>query len=131
MKKVLLALTVTLLFGCDSMDKKATKTTTPAAAHTAADKTKKFEDEDISKSKPKAAASASSGQAEFGVMTCKGGSDDSRTLEIAAEGSGCKVDYTKAGGTQTVANAANDIGYCTQVRDRIKDKLEAAGFKCE
>ena len=43
---------------------------------------------------------------------------------------GCEIAYTKFGETQVVASAANDLSHCDEIYDRIRSKLEKAGFDC-
>lgn len=132
MKKIFLVFAVGILFGCSDAEKKAEapaagKKATPAAA--AAKKPpsgKGFADEDISKPKP-----AQTNAGEESTVSCQGMGDDLRTIAIAKEGGGCKVDYTKAGSTQTIASAAADFNYCQEKSDKVRVNLESAGFKCQ
>ena len=142
MKRLLLVITLGAFFSaCDTVPKKEdgkaadakvdAKAKVDKKADTKADKktTKKanFEDEDISKSKP----TAKTESAAMGKITCVSGTD-SRELEMtAADGKACVLNYTKQGNTQEVASGVADTNHCNEVRDRIKGKLEAAGFKCE
>ncbi|MDZ4662110.1 MAG: hypothetical protein SGJ18_10890 [Pseudomonadota bacterium] len=130
MKKILLLIAVSLAFGCSSEDKKteppatATKATPAPAKKSMAGKG--FADEDISKLKP-----GQPGSVSESTVSCKGTGDDVRTIEVAKEGTGCKVDYTRSGSTQTIATAATDFNYCDEKRDKVRANLEGAGFKCE
>lgn len=142
MKRLLLAITLGAFFSaCESAPKKEgnkaadTKVETKAKTDKKADakaekkpaKKANFEDEDISKSNP----TAKTESAAMGKITCVSGTD-SRDLEMtAADGKACVLNYTKQGNTQEVASGVADTNHCNEVRDRIKGKLEAAGFKCE
>lgn len=61
---------------------------------------------------------------------CSSGNDE-RVLSIAAVDTGCKLDYTKAGSTSTLATQKNGQTKCEEVRDAVKAKLEGAGYKCD
>lgn len=60
---------------------------------------------------------------------CVSGSDE-RVLAISTVDSGCKLDYTKAGATSTLATQKNGQTKCEEVRDSVQAKLEGAGYKC-
>ncbi len=132
MKKILLLITASLVFGCAAEEKKAAAPAdakaTPAAAAATAKKGKGFPDEDISKMKPRAASSPAG---EESTVSCKGSGDDVRTIAVVKADTGCKVDYTKSGNTQTIATAANDFSYCQEKSDKVRSNLEGSGFKCE
>jgi len=63
-------------------------------------------------------------------MTCKNGSDE-RTLTLTTANGGCELNYTKFGTPQQVATSGNGKEYCETVREKIKTKLEGAGFTCQ
>ena len=57
---------------------------------------------------------------------------DTRTLELVTpESGGCAVRYTKFNNTNVAARAMNDMNYCEETYDRIKSRLEDAGFSCD
>ncbi len=136
MKNILLLLAMSLAFGCASEDKKAAEPAKDAKAATgkaaagkasaSMKKTPGFADEDISKLKP-----GQPGTGDESTISCKGSGDDVRTIAVAKDGGGCKVEYTKSGSTQTIATAAADFGYCQEKSDKVRANLEGAGFKCE
>ena len=68
------------------------------------------------------------------VTTCTSGSDE-RKIEIIYETAGskvpCKVEYTKAGATNTLWTAANEEGYCESKAAALAEKLGGAGFTCQ
>lgn len=76
------------------------------------------------------AVSSLSAQALAEAITCES-KGDTRKLEIIAEGEGCKLDYTKAGAATTVATQKKGDEKCKEVSDKIKAKLEAAGYVCK
>jgi hypothetical protein len=65
-----------------------------------------------------------------GKHICTSG-QDTRTLELKAQGDGCALDYTKAGETKTLATAASDKSYCEGVQEKVIKNLEGAGFACQ
>lgn len=70
-------------------------------------------------------------KASGNVLTCKMGKEV-RTLEKKErEGGGCEVIYTKGGEGKSIANAKNELTYCDQMIDKMKEKLVDGGFTCE
>lgn len=57
--------------------------------------------------------------------------EDTRKIEINGQGEGCQVHYLKFGNSSVIASSASGFAHCESIRDRIRGKLEAAGFKCE
>ncbi len=62
--------------------------------------------------------------------TCIQG-QDSRVIAIEAKGSGCNLNYTKGGKTSSVATSASGAEHCEKVAQKIRSKLEAAGYACK
>lgn len=61
-------------------------------------------------------------------LTCQRGKEE-RWLSIEnVQPKGCKLNYPQT--TTAVAWSSFGVKHCEQVRDRIKTKLEDAGFKC-
>ncbi|MBK7844263.1 MAG: hypothetical protein IPJ71_11300 [Bdellovibrionales bacterium] len=55
----------------------------------------------------------------------------SRTLRVESlQPKGCKLWYSNFGSHVPVASSQIGITHCAQVRDRIREKLISAGFKC-
>ena len=105
--------------------KPAPKTSKAAAVAVPAAKQKKAE---IKKTKP---APKTSKAAAVAVTTCKI-KGETRKLSIATPASGgCKLHYTKFGNENVIASAQNDRSYCEKIFDRVKGKLENAGFTCK
>lgn len=78
----------------------------------------------------KAATKAVSDMKTSTETSCKSGSD-TRVLAVKVAGSGCELHYTKFGETNSVASSQNGTEYCQSVLERIKGKLEGAGFTCQ
>lgn len=64
-------------------------------------------------------------------ITCRAGEDQRTIAKKSMTGGGCEVLYTKHGETNTIADAKNDVGYCDNVVDKIKNNLTSAGFNCQ
>lgn len=81
---------------------------------------------------PKADATAKKDEAAApGTVTCTSGGE-TRTLTITkGDGYACQLKYTKGGQDTFPAQAKNDATYCDGKLTMIKDKLVAAGYKCE
>jgi hypothetical protein len=145
-------LTALMITACSSKDKKAdaakpaakaatTKSADPAkdaAKDSAAGKDagKAAAGKSAAPSKPAAKDAATSGGGTGGggeageTVTCKNGSDE-RTLALTEANGGCELTYTKFGNAQQVATSGNGKEYCENVREKIKTKLEGAGFSCQ
>jgi hypothetical protein len=62
--------------------------------------------------------------------TCKKDGDE-RTLEVLPKERGCILQYTKAGKSETKANASHGVQVCRDTLGKIQARLEQAGFHCE
>lgn len=133
-------LAIATLSACASKktaDAPATKTETPAtmAAQKPATEAKK-ENKATKKSAKKSAKTetAQTAAKESAVGTaevnCKSGSDE-RKLSIQVKGSGCELNYTKAGETKSIASQINGSEKCEEVMTNIKNKLVAANYTCQ
>lgn len=140
MKLVITLLAIATLSACASKktaEAPVTKTETPAtmSAEKSATDAKK-DDKDAKKSAKKAAKTetAQTAAKESAVGTaevnCKSGSDE-RKLAINVKGSGCELNYTKAGETKSIASQINGSEKCEEVMTSVKDKLVAANFACQ
>jgi hypothetical protein len=116
-----LFIATSLLVSCASK----TKTATPAATTTSTKDSKK-----ATAKAAKAAATTTAAAVKAGAVVCKSGAD-SRTIEVVTKDAGCEVSYTKEGKATTPASSAHGTAHCDEVKDKIKGKLEAAGYKCE
>ncbi|NJL24398.1 MAG: hypothetical protein HC902_03995 [Calothrix sp. SM1_5_4] len=64
------------------------------------------------------------------VMTCARGSE-TRTIRIEdVQPKGCKLWYSTRSETEPTATSSIGPDHCNQVRDRIRQNLESAGFAC-
>ena len=123
-----LSLFAVVTSGCSS---KSTKTVPPpqTTVQTPAPPAEKAEAND--KATAKANEAAASASPEDKRVTCTNG-NDIRVLEIeAVEGKGCEVIYTKNGNSKSVAKAGKGTEHCEKTVEKMTDKLESGGFKCE
>lgn len=65
-----------------------------------------------------------------GDVACVSGTDE-RGLSIKAKGEGCELEYTKMGQASMIASQIAGQEKCDEVLTKVKDKLVAAGYKCE
>lgn len=133
MRPVLALLSVILIAGCASKaaknDTAAAPTASPAvklpSGETAANKAAAKAEKKASKNAAEATKGAVAGKA-----ACKSGGDE-RLIEVVTKGEGgCVVQYTKASEMKEIANAEHETQHCSAVMDKVKGKLEAAGFTC-
>lgn len=80
------------------------------------------------------AASTASFAAEKGVMdtlwTCSNDTE-SRTLSIGEkDGNGCELHYEKNGTMKVISWSSISTAPCIRTRDKIRDDLKKAGWKC-
>ncbi len=116
MRHIFLVLSVIAVAACSSANKSEPAKTSPlaespAAVKAAADKG----------AKPAPAA----GAVECSFKT------DKRILEVRAKDKGCELAYTKAGQENVIGSSVNGRDHCQQMSDKIKGKLETAGFSCK
>ncbi|HEX4924495.1 MAG TPA: hypothetical protein VFV50_10430, partial [Bdellovibrionales bacterium] len=62
-------------------------------------------------------------------VECKSGGDV-RKLAVVPKGSGCEVEYTKAGETKSIGSAQNDKDFCPNLLEKVKARLETSGYTC-
>lgn len=74
-------------------------------------------------------AKKKSAAATGGKIECKVTGDE-RSLEVRESGKGCELAYVKGGNEGIVATSANGKEHCVSVQNKIKERLEGAGFKC-
>jgi len=103
----------------------AAETTAPAKKDD-----KKSNKKSKAKSEKTAAAGTDSTEKAATELTCKSGSDE-RKISIVTKGSGCELQYTKAGETKSVASQIVGNKKCEDVMNTIKEKLVAAQFTCQ
>lgn len=140
MKLIITLLAIATLSACASKKTADTpaKTETPAtmAAAKPAPEVKK-EEKTAKKSAKKAAktetaqtAAAKTSEVGTAELNCKAGSDE-RKLSIQVKGSGCELNYTKAGETKSIASQINGSEKCEEVMTTVKNKLVAANYVCQ
>lgn len=81
-----------------------------------------------SASAPKAAAKSAEPVATDRIVCTKG--SDERLVDIVAKGNGCAVEYTKQQQKKEIASAEYEPEHCKQVLQKVRGKLEAAGYTC-
>lgn len=65
-------------------------------------------------------------------MICERGSEETRTLQLEnSQPIGCKLIYSNFSDSTPVAWSTKGKTHCEQVQERIRGKLEEAGFKCK
>lgn len=103
--------------GCSHLKKQEAAPATPAAPTA---------EQAAADAKAKAAQEA----AKKNEITCKL-DNEVRTLEIETlTPKGCKLWYTRSGDRNTVASSTLGNTHCEQVRERIRNNLETAAYKC-
>lgn len=142
MKLIITLLAIATLSACASKKtaEAPTKAETPAsmtAEKSAAnakkeDKNTKKSAKKSTQSEAKAAAAGTAQEAAVGTaeVNCKSGSDE-RKLAINVKGSGCELNYTKAGETKSIASQINGSEKCEEVMTSVKNKLVAANYTCQ
>lgn len=128
MKLFTLFAAVLFLAACSSKGTKPDETAAKADAKAASASTKAEKVEKAEKA-AKRAADETKGEVS-GRASCKSGSD-TRLIEIVSKGTGCAVEYTKQEEKSEIASAMHETQHCTNVLEKVKGKLEAAGFSCE
>lgn len=91
--------------------------------------TKKQTDKNTRSLATKSAATPSNSEAS--LYTCKLDSDQRVIAIEPAPAGGCQVNYEKASANNIVAEARNDMSVCGQVKDKIVQNLQQAGFQCQ
>ncbi len=137
MKKLILTSILTLGFAvaCSSakkMDSADAKTSAPATAEAKSEA--KAESGHAKKSgraaKAEKAVAAKSSSASVPTVVCTSGSEE-RKIEVVDKSPGCELNYTKGGQSSMIASSGSTTGHCEGIKDRIKGKLEAAGYSCQ
>ena len=78
-------------------------------------------------------AVAEMGAAGLVLTGCDNGGEE-RIVDLvypAGETVPCEVRYTKAGTTQVLWSAENEVGYCEEKTDMFIQKLQSFGWKCD
>jgi hypothetical protein len=66
----------------------------------------------------------------YALITCSN-ADEVRTLAVATKEGGCEVVYEKNGKLNVPAYTAHGTQHCFNSREKIKDRLVSAGWKCQ
>lgn len=123
MKQILVLLAASVLLASCASSQKASEAEAKASAEAQAAAEEKAKSEAEAAEKEKAAKANRTECAR---------DQDTRVLEIASvQPKGCELNYTKFGNTEAVASSAVGLEHCQTVRDRIRGKLEEAGYKCQ
>lgn len=133
MKHLTLIAAVLFLAACSSKGTKSDAATDTAAAKAAEAKADARAATASGAAKGEKAAKRAADEAKgevSGRASCKAGAE-TRLIEIVSRGTGCAVEYTKQNEKSEIASAAHETQHCTAVLERVKGKLEAAGFSCE
>jgi len=77
----------------------------------------------------KTAAAPATSAASANEVLCSSKAEK-RKLSLIAEGSGCRVDYTKGEETKAIGNQKNGTDFCEKLIERVKTKLVGSGFEC-
>jgi hypothetical protein len=64
------------------------------------------------------------------VVSCTG-SAGPRKLVVAAKGKGCELQYSKNDKTEVLATQKMGSHFCDEKLGKVREKLVAAGYKCE
>jgi hypothetical protein len=115
MKLWLPSLVLVLATACSHGGAKTSEPAAPAAAQAAP--------KPVKKDAAKAASVAEH-------TTCTSGQDE-RIIDIVAKGQGCAVEYTKMKEKKEIASAEHSPAHCRQVAQKVRGRLEAAGFACK
>lgn len=130
--KALLALTLlALATSCSSSATKTDKAADTAKAAKAETKAEaKAADAHAAKAEKAAKKAEKAAKSEASEKAnCKSGSD-SRLIEVVSKGAGCAVHYTKHNEMQEIASAEHETQHCSAVAQKVRGKLEAAGYSC-
>ena len=65
------------------------------------------------------------------AITCSYNNDNRKISSVKLNNGGCEVHYEKLGVKTVVATARYDLGYCSQMANKVSNNLEEAGFTCK
>jgi type IV pilus biogenesis protein CpaD/CtpE len=65
------------------------------------------------------------------TIVCTYNNDSRKISSVKLDNGGCEVHYDKFGERKVVATAAFDLGYCSQMANKVSNNLEEAGFSCK
>lgn len=65
----------------------------------------------------------------YSSVSCTQG-QETRTVQVLKNGSGCQLEYVRGGQSTFPANAKYGTNFCQQKMEQIKKNLETAGYNC-
>lgn len=122
MLRIILLATALFISGCGSKEK--TQEATESAKESVKGEAKK------AAAKAKGAVTAPVSETIESIM-CSYNNDQRKISSIKLSNGGCEVHYEKFGEKKVVATAAFDLGYCSQMANKVSNNLEEAGFTCK
>lgn len=125
MLKVLLMALVLTIASCASKDKGEAETKAEAATKEVKEVTKKA----VKKAQEKINSASVSETME--TIVCTYNNDSRKISSVKLDNGGCEVHYDKFGEKKVVATASFDLGYCSQMANKVSNNLEEAGFTCK
>ena len=123
MLRIILLATALVISGCGSKEKSseaATETAKESVKSTGKKMAKKVE----STAKARVAETME-------TIVCSYNNDSRKISSVKLENGGCEVHYDKFGEKKVVATANLDLGYCSQMANKVSNNLEEAGFTCK
>ena len=123
MLRMILLTTALIIAGCGSKEKAAESKT---EAKQSVKKSAAQETSNNSSSSETAAVSET-----METIMCSYNNDNRKISSVKLAGGGCEVHYEKFGEKKVVATANYDLGYCSQMANKVSNNLEEAGFTCK
>ena len=125
-----MALSILLLVGCSSAKKEADSTKDKMKSEAAAVQAKA--EGTVDKIKKEVGEQTKTGDEIVSSLSCTNSDKkDTRTLEVAKVGDGCRVYYTKFGVKKSAATSRHGVKHCETVKENIQKNLIAAQFQCK
>ncbi len=125
MLKVLVMALVLSVTSCASKDKETVAAEAEAAKTEAKEVTKK----EVKKAQEKMSSASVTETME--TIVCTYNNDSRKISSVKLDNGGCEVHYDKFGEKKVVATANFDLGYCSQMANKVSNNLEEAGFSCK
>jgi hypothetical protein len=123
MLKVLMMALVLTITSCASKDEAASK------VEAAKSEVKEVSKKEVKKAQEKMKTANVSETME--TIVCTYNNDSRKISSVKLDNGGCEVHYDKFGERKVVATAAFDLGYCSQMANKVSNNLEEAGFICK
>jgi type IV pilus biogenesis protein CpaD/CtpE len=121
MLKVLIMALVLTIASCASKDKEAAEAKVDTATKVTTKEVKKAQ----------ASMNKASVSETMETIVCTYNSDSRKISSVKLDNGGCEVHYDKFGQKKVVASASFDLGYCSQMANKVSNNLEEAGFSCK